>query len=93
MFLRPFLRRAFSTLLEETEATVIHNIKRFENVKGDSVSRTSTFTDLGLDSLDAVELVVECEHLLGVDLEEEEAIKISTVSELVAALMKKRQAK
>lgn len=91
MFLRPALRRAFSTLLEEIESGVFDAVKAFNQVDSNKVARSSLFSELGLDSLDVVELVVNCEDRFKIELEEEEALKVSSVSELVAALMKHRQ--
>jgi acyl carrier protein len=47
----------------------------------DSVSRDSTFEDLGIDSLDTVEMVMQLESDLGIELEIEN--KLATVGELV----------
>jgi acyl carrier protein len=47
----------------------------------DSISRNSTFEDLGIDSLDTVEMVMQLEGDLGIELELEN--KLSTVGELV----------
>jgi len=48
----------------------------------DSITLESTFADLGVDSLDTVEMVMELEEELGIELELEE--KLATVGELVA---------
>ena len=48
----------------------------------DSITSESTFADLGIDSLDTVEMVMELEEELGIELELEE--KLATVGELVA---------
>lgn len=42
-------------------------------VEREKISRDSTLTDLGLDSLSIVELVFDIEDELGIQLEEEEA--------------------
>ncbi|MDR1217479.1 MAG: acyl carrier protein [Oscillospiraceae bacterium] len=47
----------------------------------DSISRASTFEDLGIDSLDTVEMVMQLEEELGTELEIES--KLGTVGELV----------
>jgi acyl carrier protein len=47
----------------------------------DSISRDSSLEDLGIDSLDTVEMVMQLEGELGVELELEG--KIGTVGELV----------
>ena len=45
------------------------------------VTRDTRFQDVGIDSLDTVEMVMDLESELGVDLEMEE--KLNTVGELV----------
>jgi acyl carrier protein len=92
MFLRPVLRRALSTLVEEIESGVFEAVKAFNQVDSNKLSRASQFSELGLDSLDVVELVVNCEDKLKIELDEEEALKVQSVTELVAAFMKRREA-
>ena len=74
--------------LEEVESTVFEVIKRFDKVDPVKVSRSSTFEDLGLDSLDAVETVVAMEEKFGVDLEDAEAMKIVSVKDAVTVFHK-----
>jgi acyl carrier protein len=58
-------------------------------VDPDEVTDESSFVeDLGADSLDTVELIMEFEDEFGVEIPDEEAEKISTVSEAVAFLEK-----
>ena len=45
------------------------------------ITRDTRFQDVGIDSLDTVEMVMDLESELGVDLEMEE--KLNTVGELV----------
>ena len=52
-------------------------------VDADSVSPESTFEDLGIDSLDIVEMIYTLESELGVELEMEDQ-KITTLGELAA---------
>jgi acyl carrier protein len=92
MFLRPVLRRALSTLVEEIESGVFDAVKTFNQVDSNKLSRASQFSELGLDSLDVVELVVNCEDKFKIELDEEEALKVQSVTELVAAFMKRREA-
>ena len=40
--------------------------------------------DLGLDSLDAVELAIAAERAFGVDIEEEQVARLRTVADIVA---------
>jgi acyl carrier protein len=58
-------------------------------VDADEVTDASSFVeDLGADSLDTVELIMEFEDEFGVEISDEDAEKISTVGEAVAYLEK-----
>jgi len=58
-------------------------------VDADEVNDESSFVDdLGADSLDTVELIMEFEDEFGVEISDENAEKISTVGEAVAYLEK-----
>jgi acyl carrier protein len=58
-------------------------------VDPDEVTDESSFVeDLGADSLDTVELIMEFEDEFGVEIPDEEAEKISSVGEAVAFLEK-----
>lgn len=52
-------------------------------VDADKISPESTFEDLGIDSLDIVEMIYSLESELGVELEMEDQ-KITTFGELAA---------
>ena len=54
------------------------------NVNGDEVTMEASFTkDLGADSLDTVELVMDLEEEFGMEIPDEDAEKITTVGEAV----------
>ncbi|MDR1591657.1 MAG: acyl carrier protein [Prevotellaceae bacterium] len=56
------------------------------------VTDTASFTnDLGADSLDTVELIMEFETAFGIHIAEEDAEKISTVGEAIAHIEKAKQ--
>jgi acyl carrier protein len=58
-------------------------------VDADEVTDASSFVeDLGADSLDTVELIMEFEDEFGVEIPDDEAEKISTVGEAIAFLEK-----
>lgn len=48
----------------------------------DSITRDSSFKDLGIDSLDTVDLLMELEDKLGISIELNQ--KVSTVGDLTA---------
>ena len=50
----------------------------------------STFTELGIDSLDTVELVMSLEDAVGMEIELDQ--KVETIGDLVALIERKMQA-
>ena len=60
------------------------------SVDADEVKMESSFIDdLGADSLDLVELIMEMEEAFGVEIADEELEKIRTVQDVVDFLRKK----
>ena len=53
------------------------------DVTVDEINRDSKFEDLGIDSLDAVEIIMGIEDEFGIEIPDEEAEKFQTVSDLV----------
>ncbi|EIW67672.1 hypothetical protein TREMEDRAFT_23958, partial [Tremella mesenterica DSM 1558] len=63
----------------DIEERVIDVMKSFEKVETDKLTPTATFTsDLGLDSLDSVEVVMAIEEEFGIEIPDDEADKITT---------------
>lgn len=59
-------------------------------VDASKISPEASFTgDLGADSLDTVELIMEFEKEFGIDIPDEEAEKIQTVGEAISYLDKR----
>ena len=59
-------------------------------LKGQELTAESSFKDLGIDSLDLVDLVFELEEEIGVEFEDEELLKISTVQDLLDLIETKK---
>lgn len=58
-------------------------------VEPSEVTETASFVnDLGADSLDTVELIMEFEHQFGIDMPAEQSENIQTVGEAIAAIEK-----
>ena len=57
------------------------------SIEQDSIKMETTFEELGVDSLDTVDMVMELEEELGIELELDE--KISTVGEMVKLVEEK----
>ena len=59
-------------------------------VEESAVTESASFTnDLGADSLDTVELIMEFENVLGIKIPDEETEKIMTVGDAVAYIESK----
>lgn len=57
------------------------------DVDPSTITMESTFEDLGVDSLDTVEMVMDLEESLGIELELEQ--KVESVGQLVAIIEEK----
>ena len=57
------------------------------SIEQDSIKMETTFEELGVDSLDTVEMVIDLEESLGIELELEK--KVESVGELVAIIEEK----
>jgi len=64
-------------------------IEEFEIEEDEISPEANFFTDLGLDSLDAVDLIVNMDKMLGVALKAEDAQKIRTVNDFVELILSK----
>uniref|UniRef100_A0A7S0UHG3 Acyl carrier protein n=1 Tax=Hemiselmis andersenii TaxID=464988 RepID=A0A7S0UHG3_HEMAN len=79
---------------EEVQERVISVVKNFQNVDPAKVTPEAHFTnDLGLDSLDTVEVVMAFEDEFAVEIPDAEAEKISTVGNAVEYIASHPQAK
>ncbi|KAA8533399.1 hypothetical protein F0562_031167 [Nyssa sinensis] len=95
------LRRHFSeevkgSFLDKSEVTdrVISVVKNFQKVDPSKVTPNANFqSDLGLDSLDAVEIVMALEEEFGFEIPDNEADKISSISLAVDFIASHPQAK
>lgn len=56
---------------------------------GQATPEANLATDLGADSLDIVELLLEFERVFGISIPEDEAEQIKTVGQIVAYLEKR----
>ena len=70
-----------SEIAERVKAIIVDKLSVDEN----EVTPTASFsTDLGADSLDTVELIMEFEKEFGISIPDEEAEKIATVGDAIA---------
>ena len=77
---------------EEVKAKVYDIIVNKMGVAKDQIKDESKFTDdLGADSLDTVELVMEFENQFGIQIPDEAAEKISTVKSAIDYIFEKKK--
>lgn len=60
-----------------------------DKLHGKELTLDSSFRDLGIDSLDLVDLVFELEEEIGIEFEDEELMSITTVKDLLTLIDKK----
>ena len=74
------------TLEERVIALVMEQL---DVTKEECVPEASFIDDLGADSLDLVELIMEMEEVFGVEIADEELEKIRTIKDVIEFLTKK----
>ncbi|OAX42405.1 acyl carrier protein [Rhizopogon vinicolor AM-OR11-026] len=85
---------AAAGLSQETiQSRVLNVLKGFEKVDADKLTTSSSFTDdLGLDSLDAVEVVMAVEEEFAIEIPDAEADEIKTVQQAIDYIAKTPEA-
>jgi NADH dehydrogenase (ubiquinone) 1 alpha/beta subcomplex 1, acyl-carrier protein len=58
-------------------------VKNFDQVDGSKVTAATKFIDLGLDSLDVVEVVMAIEDEFAIEIPDQEADKIQSITDAV----------
>ncbi|MBN1188521.1 MAG: acyl carrier protein [Dehalococcoidales bacterium] len=72
--------------VEETLSKIVAKITRKENV---TLSPTTTFKELGADSLDVVQIMVALEEAFDIELVDEELKGITTMGDFIDYVKKK----
>eukprot|EP01133_Synstelium_polycarpum_P014507 gene14507-17124_t len=89
--------RSFSSdhRLTEKEVTerVLDVISKYDKCSGKSVAATSTFSELGLDSLDSADILVAVEEEFGIEIPDEEADRINSCLDTISYIRKTPTAK
>ncbi|KAF7805279.1 acyl carrier protein 2, mitochondrial [Senna tora] len=96
VFLRLFSEEVRGSFLDKSEVTdrVISVVKNFQKVDPSKVNPNAHFqNDLGLDSLDAVEIVMALEEEFGFEIPDNEADKINSINLAVDFIASHPQAK
>ena len=70
-------------IIELVESKVFEVLKSAAKCDHTKLSRTSTFEELGFNSLDGVELVIAMEEHFGFDLTNEDAEKVESVMDAI----------
>jgi acyl carrier protein len=68
---------------EDTSQKVIAIIAEKLSMPAGNIVPTSTFKDLGADSLDIVEIIMTFEETFGIEIKDEDAEKIKTVEQAI----------
>lgn len=76
---------------EDTAQKVITIISEKLSIPKETIIPSATFKDLGVDSLDNVELMMSFEDMFGISIKDEDAEKIQTVQHAIDLLHSARQ--
>jgi acyl carrier protein len=68
---------------EDSNQKVVAIIAEKLSIPSENISTTSTFKDLGADSLDIVEIIMNFEETFGIEIKDEDAEKIQSVGQAV----------
>lgn len=69
--------------LDLIESGVFEVLKSAAKCKHDKLNRSATLEELGFDSLDQVELVVAMEEKFGINISDDDSLKIQTVLDAI----------
>lgn len=68
---------------EDTQQKIVTIIAEKLSIPQENITIDSTFKDLGADSLDIVEMIMNFEETFGIEIKDEDAEKIKSVSQVV----------
>jgi acyl carrier protein len=75
--------------IADIEAKVIQFIAtKVENLDVSTINRSSKFDELGLDSMDTIQLLFDAEDSFGINFDSEEAKSFTTVGDIIAYIEK-----
>jgi acyl carrier protein len=78
---------------QEIADKTISVIAEFKEIDKDTIKVDTKLTDLGMDSLDALNLVFELEEAFDIVIPDENAFETETVADMVAGIEKLLEAK
>lgn len=76
---------------EDTTNKVFHIVSKKIDIPQDNLKGHATFKDLGIDSLDNVELMMAFEETFGIEIPDDEAQKITTLQDAIDIIHAHRQ--
>lgn len=85
---------AFPSLTRDlTKERIFELLEGFSKIDGKEIQESSAYiNDLGLDSLDVVEVLMEVEHEFNIQIPDEEADSLKSVSQTIDYIMKQPDA-
>ena len=75
---------------EDTAEKVTQIVEEKLSIPVGTVAPSSSFKDLGADSLDQVELIMTFEEVFGIQIKDEDAEKIKTIDEVISHIHRMR---
>ncbi len=75
---------------DDTSNKVVDVVAEKLSVDKNTVTKASTFEDLGADSLDMVEIIMKCEEQFGIEINDEDAEKMNSLSDAISYIHERR---
>ena len=86
MFLAKIFRK--NSCIEKAKASLFDLLSKNPKIKYSELSTQSSFKEIGLNSLDIIELIVDLEEDLKIDLLPDEVVNINTCDEAIKTFSK-----
>ena len=74
----------------DSSKKIIHCIAQQLKLDPASINDASTFQDLGADSLDMVQIIMQLEEIFGIEIRDEDAEKMVNVGDVVSYIHERR---
>lgn len=76
--------------MQDSFAKIVDIVAGKLDIDKKTITADSTFQDLGADSLDLLEIIVRLEEQFGIEINDEDAEKMTKMSEVVAYINERR---
>ena len=77
--------------MQDTFAKIVDIVGSKLEIDKKTVTMDSTFQDLGADSLDLLEIIMRLEEQFGIEINDEEAEKMTSIREVVDYINERRK--